>query len=754
MSAPKLTTTVTPLARTRKPGALLAILLAGFASTASAQFAAPCGTADLEILLTVAEDGVGRARVTVTDLESSTVVYDDWVLASADLLRDCDWVANLGGDPSGIEGAIELSDTTLYRIDIGSQSYTYFACEEDYDTYTEGFYCPNGGDGNQADLYFIYDPDNGLTSVAVYVEAIASLNGVGAVNDHFSDSNWIVPYNLDVVCAGAEDPGGEDSCLAAAANVSFFVTPQLGPSFTLTSEDLVAPSGSLWDWGGVDVLFASGKQLLVYGTFNADTTAFGASGSSWGGIVFGSGSGGSILNSTIEDVASGHDAIYINDASPTIRYNDITSAGYGIWVEGSSASPIIRSNTITTGQSGVIFAGSGGYVQFNTITGNDSGSAIGASIGGDPILGQEDIGPGYNIITDYDYGLNALAGSTIWSQGYDCISDLDSYQLRAISSSDVTAIQDWWGGGDPSVYTSSGGTVDWYPRYSGSCPASGASKTWAPIPIASSDIAADDLPYRLLNARVLRQLGRTGEAVSEYKGIIADAPTSAQAGSAYLDLGRLARRTRDGELAQYLESQADADSTYRLHILGMLIGYYLDSGNEAKALATAWVVKDEGTGTWHAFGAYWQAYRMHMTAGRFGDAADAFSKMQPLDEIDEALLAHMSNELSEEAPEEFAKLVASGKTDPESGTAALDASVYPNPFNPTTTIAFRLAEGAKVSIRVYDVLGRSIAILEDGDFAAGAHTVRWDASRVASGLYFATVNAGRRTVHLPLVVTR
>jgi parallel beta-helix repeat protein len=528
-----------------------------------------------------------------------------------------------------------------------------------------------------------------------------------------------------------------------------------GETVTIHETMEISSGATLTIASGTTVEFDPGVHLDISGTLTASNVTFTASSTTWNGIVFKSGSSGSILYSTIEDVRSGVDAIYIKDASPTIRYNDITSAGYGIWVEGSSASPVIRNNVITTDGSGIIFyGGSSGYVQFNTITGNDSGSAIGASIGGDPILGQEDIGPGYNIITDYDYGLNALAGSTIWSQGYDCISDLDSYQLRAISSSDVTAIQDWWGGGDPSVYTSSGGAVDWYPRYSGSCPASGASKTWDPLPVSSSDIAADGLPYRLLNARVLRQLGRTGEAVSEYKGIIADAPTSAQAGSAYLDLGRLARRTRDGELAQYLESQADADSTYRLHILGMLIGYYLDSGNEAKALATAWVVNDEGTGTWHAFGAYWQAYRMHMTAGRFGDAADAFSKMQPLNEIDEALLAHMSNELSEEAPEEFAKLVASGKTDPESGTAALDASVYPNPFNPTTTIAFRLDNGAKVSIRIYDVLGRTIAILEDGDFAAGAHTVRWDASRVASGLYFATVNAGRRTVHLPLVVTR
>ena len=58
MSALKPTEAGTPLVRTRKPWLLLIIVLAGFASNALAQFAAPCGTADLEILLTVAEDGV------------------------------------------------------------------------------------------------------------------------------------------------------------------------------------------------------------------------------------------------------------------------------------------------------------------------------------------------------------------------------------------------------------------------------------------------------------------------------------------------------------------------------------------------------------------------------------------------------------------------------------------------------------------------------------------------------------------------
>ena len=61
---------------------------------------------------------------------------------------------------------------------------------------------------------------------------------------------------------------------------------------------------------------------------------------------------------------------------------------------------------------------------------------------------------------------------------------------------------------------------------------------------------------------------------------------------------------------------------------------------------------------------------------------------------------------------------------------------YPNPFNPITTIAFTLTDQAHVALRVYDMLGREVARLLEGERGAGHHEVRWEASQYASGLYF------------------
>ncbi|MCH8494697.1 MAG: T9SS type A sorting domain-containing protein [Balneolales bacterium] len=60
---------------------------------------------------------------------------------------------------------------------------------------------------------------------------------------------------------------------------------------------------------------------------------------------------------------------------------------------------------------------------------------------------------------------------------------------------------------------------------------------------------------------------------------------------------------------------------------------------------------------------------------------------------------------------------------------------FPNPFNPETTISFGLPEAGQGQLVIYDLMGREIGRLVDGNLGAGWHQVRWDASRLASGTY-------------------
>ncbi|TLY30809.1 MAG: T9SS type A sorting domain-containing protein [Ignavibacteria bacterium] len=67
---------------------------------------------------------------------------------------------------------------------------------------------------------------------------------------------------------------------------------------------------------------------------------------------------------------------------------------------------------------------------------------------------------------------------------------------------------------------------------------------------------------------------------------------------------------------------------------------------------------------------------------------------------------------------------------------------YPNPFNPTTTIRYDLPRASHVSLRVYNILGQEVAVLLDDVQGAGVKSVKWNAGRMSSGVYFYRLQAG------------
>jgi hypothetical protein len=70
----------------------------------------------------------------------------------------------------------------------------------------------------------------------------------------------------------------------------------------------------------------------------------------------------------------------------------------------------------------------------------------------------------------------------------------------------------------------------------------------------------------------------------------------------------------------------------------------------------------------------------------------------------------------------------------------------PNPFSRQTTIKYQIAQPGKVSLKVYNIAGQLVKILDDGYRTAGEHSKTWDGKdetgkRVAGGLYFYRLNA-------------
>ena len=82
------------------------------------------------------------------------------------------------------------------------------------------------------------------------------------------------------------------------------------------------------------------------------------------------------------------------------------------------------------------------------------------------------------------------------------------------------------------------------------------------------------------------------------------------------------------------------------------------------------------------------------------------------------------------------------------------AQNYPNPFNPTTQISYQLPVDSRVSIAVFDMLGRQVATLVDEQMAAGRHSVTFDAGNLSSGIYLYRLQAGNTVMTRKLTIMK
>lgn len=81
---------------------------------------------------------------------------------------------------------------------------------------------------------------------------------------------------------------------------------------------------------------------------------------------------------------------------------------------------------------------------------------------------------------------------------------------------------------------------------------------------------------------------------------------------------------------------------------------------------------------------------------------------------------------------------------------------FPNPFNPSTVISYQLHNDSHVCLKVFDVMGREVAILLNEIKAKGSYEYNFDASKyeLTSGIYFVEMRAGSNVSTIKLVLTK
>ena len=81
-------------------------------------------------------------------------------------------------------------------------------------------------------------------------------------------------------------------------------------------------------------------------------------------------------------------------------------------------------------------------------------------------------------------------------------------------------------------------------------------------------------------------------------------------------------------------------------------------------------------------------------------------------------------------------------------------SVYPNPFNPATSINYNVNKFSKVNINIYDVTGKLVSILENSYKPVGNHSTVWEASSLPSGVYFVNLSINSHTETIKIMLTK
>ena len=89
---------------------------------------------------------------------------------------------------------------------------------------------------------------------------------------------------------------------------------------------------------------------------------------------------------------------------------------------------------------------------------------------------------------------------------------------------------------------------------------------------------------------------------------------------------------------------------------------------------------------------------------------------------------------------------------PEASAARL--AVFPNPFNPKTTVLFNLEKAGPVSVAIYDLEGRLVHRLADRNFEAGEHRLDWEAQGVSSGVYFVNLQSPEVEMRTKIVLMK
>lgn len=584
-------------------------------------------------------------------------------------------------------------------------------------------------------------------------------------------------------------------------NESWFGNFKVLGSVTFNSgTQLTVLSGSKIKFNSGTSLTMNGK-LVVEGTSSARVMMTSASGStpgSWGTIYI-NGNGANNSSISYADISYGTLISVVNAAGVVIQNCNITDVTQGIYYSGSSNGSVIG-NTLTSsttyhgirfensstgiachqnkvkktsGRSGVgvLFGGgSTGVAWQNDILGWNWG--VGTIYGSSPNFWQNFAGPPYrnNRITDCNYGANIYAsswpifGGPAQGSGFNSFS-VNSYNIYLRSGPpSLYAYSNYWGVyPDPSgtFLLGSGSTIlansplppandPWlgypFPK------AAGFPLAEFPTPAGSTQTnlltteeqgdpkvnAEDNMLFSGIKLRV--EKGKK-EAVDFFKAHIEKHPYNQ---AAYVELYNCVDNETIDDLLTYFSSLPGSAAKEHELLLAYL---HLKKGNVglAKKVNNNIIAKYPNTPL--AVRAQLNnVYICLYNEDKLDDAVSLYTEAVNKPELSTSFELSLVQSAIEIYAQTHGKEKPSLPELPQSeseipGEISMQQN-FPNPFNPSTTISYQLPSEGFVCIKIYDMLGREVETLVNEFKTAGSHQIQFNASQLASGVYFYKLQSG------------
>jgi parallel beta-helix repeat protein len=605
--------------------------------------------------------------------------------------------------------------------------------------------------GDFMDNIFLSDDDNGNIYDGTPHD--------NEIFDAFNDDHYV----LGTIVSGTvyKDTVWQDDIIVLGdVTIPDGITLEIEPDVTVTFAPIdIESNGSS----------ASQSEIIVYGTLKADDATFtGATKGCWYGIRFNSAKSSSyIKNSEIKNAVNG---ICLennsNIAIETNKIHDCTSHGLVV----SNSSPTVYDNYLYSINHETIFLSSaGGVYRYNTIyspsvTNVATISAVGTSTAN--FRGPD---------ADHPYGMNKITksngGDAVYMSGGCTAFGWASPEYKTGKNNFYSTNSGYmihctagvtYNIGAKNCFWSKNGVVipppSWFYHQNQSYSIDYGSWVGNPFQDAGSslDKPASITPdwQALSEADDLMGAGRLEEAITKFKEVIEKYPDSEVAPLALSYASEAAWRLSKLEKERdYLQDKCNVPAAgLGQAAVQWLLALELRAGNKEAAEKMVESQKDA-------------ILKDAMTLQLAADLRLYYGEKMRSDELLDELQAR--NASLAPAIASLKRLSGSGEAitfpkSPGQSTATESEStpaIYPNPFNATTKISFKLNEAQNVSMVLYNVLGQKVRTLIDQQMETGKHEAIWDGlnefgQNVSTGIYLCQIAVGEKRQTLKMVFAK